>query len=317
MPSWQARAMSLFIRGFIKRRVRGADEAVIRHMRKKLEPKWMPRPAPKGVTVTPVAEAGIRGEWIRPIGGPVKRTIYYLHGGGYVACSPATHRMFTAALACAAEAEVFAIDYRLAPEHRYPAAVEDGVAGYRWLLAQGKRPETMTIGGDSAGGGLTMATLLALRDAGAELPAAAFCLSPWVDLTGSGQSITLNDAHDPMFHGDQVANLGRVYAGETPLTDPYVSPVFGDLRGLPPLLLDVSDTEILLDDATRLAERARECGVPVDLRIWHELPHVWPIMIAFGLPESREALARITRFILQQQPAAQQEGIAAEAVLTH
>ncbi|MDX2029301.1 MAG: alpha/beta hydrolase [Blastocatellia bacterium] len=313
MPSWQAKAMCAFIRIIIKRRVQGEEAALVRHSRKKMEPRWMPAPMPKGVTVTQVAEAEVRGEWIRATGanGPARRTIYYLHGGGYVACSPTTHRMFTAALARATEAEVFALDYRLAPEHRHPAAVEDAVAGYRWLLAQGKRPEEITIGGDSAGGGLTIATLLALRDAGVELPCAAFCLSPWTDLAATGPSILANDRRDPMFYGNQIAVTGQIYAGQTPLTNPLVSPIYGDLRGLPPLRIDVSDTEVLLDDSTRLAERARNRGVDVDLHVWSGLPHVWPIFVGFGLPEAKEAITGIAGFIQRHQPAAQSHRSAA------
>lgn len=320
MPSWQAKTMSGFIRLFIKRRVRSEEAALVHHFRAKLDtPEWMRPPIPKWVDVEPVDQEGVRGEWVRPktLARPAKRTIYYLHGGGYVACSPATHRMFTAALSREAEAEVFALDYRLAPEHRYPAAVEDAVAGYRWLLAQGRRPDEISIGGDSAGGGLTIATLLALRDAGIALPRAAFCLSPWTDLAGAGPSVAANDRRDPMFYGDNIAPMGRVYAGQTPLTDPRVSPVYADLRGLPPLRIDVSDTEVLLDDSTRLAERGRACGVEVELIVWHALPHVWPIFVGFGLPEAKEAITGIAGFIQHRQPAAQSHFGAASAVNMH
>ncbi|MFN0088391.1 MAG: alpha/beta hydrolase [Blastocatellia bacterium] len=301
MPSWQARAISTFIRLFIKRRVRGGEEALLRHFRAKMKtPDRLRPPVPKWVTVEPVDQAGVRGEWVRPRQA-VKRTIYYLHGGGYVACSPATHRMFTAALAREAEAEVFALDYRLAPEHRFPAAVEDAVAGYRWLLAQGRRPDEISIGGDSAGGGLTIASLLSLRDAGIEMPRAAFCLSPWTDLAGTGNSLVTNDLRDAMFYGENIAPSGRIYAGRTPVTDPLISPIYADLRGLPPLRIDVSDTEVLLDDSTRLAERARDCGVDVELRKWSDLPHVWPVFVAFGLPEAKEAITAIASFLSHRQ----------------
>jgi acetyl esterase/lipase len=200
-------------------------------------------------------------------------------------------------LSRAANARVFALDYRLAPEHRFPAAVEDAVAGYRWLLDQGVDPQEIVIGGDSAGGGLAIATLVALRDAGERLPRAAFILSPWTDLAVTGRSLDANDERDPMFYGDAIRKMAPVYVGDASPRDPLVSPIYADLSNLPPLLIYVSDTEVLLDDSTRLAERARQCGLKVDLRVESDLPHVWPIFVAFKLPESFQALGEIARFI--------------------
>jgi acetyl esterase/lipase len=243
-----------------------------------------------------VRDGSVKGEWLRPAGEP-RQTVYYLHGGAYVACSPETHRAFTSALSRAANARVFALDYRLAPEHRFPAAVEDAVAGYRWLLDQGVDPQEIVIGGDSAGGGLTVATLIALRDAGEQMPRAAFVISPWTDLACAGRSLDANDERDPMFYGAGVRWMAPVYLGGASPRDPLASPIYADLSKLPPLLIHVSDNEVLLDDSTRLADRAKQCGVNVDLRVWNDLPHAWPVFVAFRMPESFQALGEIVEFI--------------------
>ena len=198
MASWQADVVSTFIRMIVKRRPEGSEADVVNHIRSSLELSQLIRSliAPVDLrAVSAVKDGSVKGEWLRFNGEP-RQTIYYLHGGAYVACSPETHRAFTSALSRAANASVFALDYRLAPEHRFPAAVEDAVAGYRWLLDQGVDPQEIVIGGDSAGGGLTMATLLALRDAGERLPRAAFLMSPWVDLAYAGRSLDANDERD-------------------------------------------------------------------------------------------------------------------------
>ncbi|MGE0128077.1 MAG: alpha/beta hydrolase [Blastocatellales bacterium] len=297
MPSWQARILSTFIRLTVKRRPEGAEAEVVEYLRSKLALSQLLRSliTPR-VDARPVNDGLVKGEWLQLTGEP-RQTVYYLHGGGYVACSPKTHRPFTSALSRAANAKVFALDYRLAPEHRFPAAVEDAVAGYRWLLDQGIDPQEIVIGGDSAGGGLTLAALVALRDAGERLPRAAFVLSPWADLAVTGRSIDTNDKCDSMFYGDGVRRMAPVYFGDASPRDPLVSPIYADLSNLPPLLIYVSDTEVLLDDSRRLAERARQCGVNVDLRVWSDLPHVWPIFVAFKLPESFQALNEISQFI--------------------
>jgi acetyl esterase/lipase len=297
MPSWQAKLMTAYIRLTFKRRVSGGEAELVRYCRNKMEPAEFLRPRiAKDIAIETVHDGPVRGEWVRTNGAP-RRIIYYLHGGGYVACTPATHRPFTAALARAADARVFALDYRRAPEARFPAAVEDAVAGYRWLLAGGAHPEDLVLGGDSAGGGLTMATLVSLRDAGVPLPRAAFLLSPWTDLVATGDSIEANDAHDPMFYGDSIRRVARVYAGATPLGHPLLSPLYADLSGLPPMRIYVGSTEVLLDDSTRLAARAKAAGVEADLHVWERMPHVWPIFVAYGLPEARQAIREIAEFI--------------------
>lgn len=203
----------------------------------------------------------LRGEWIERSGEPsigARPTVLYLHGGGYYFCSPRTHRSIVFGLATRANAPVFSLDYRLAPEHRFPAALDDATAAYRYLIAEGTAPESIVIAGDSAGGGLALATLVALRDAGDPLPAGAVLFSPWTDLAATGASIVDNDGADPMFSGPAITKAAKVYLGDMPATHPYASPVYADLRGLPPLFMMAGSTEVLLDDSRRVA--ANEIG---------------------------------------------------------
>jgi acetyl esterase/lipase len=228
--------------------------------------------------------------------GGAPRTILYLHGGGYYFCSPKTHRAITFGLATRAEANLFSLDYRLAPEHPFPAALDDAVAAYRRLLADGARAQSLVIAGDSAGGGLALATLVALRDAGDPLPAGAVLYSPWTDLAATGASIRENDGRDPMFCGDVFARVAPLYLDDASATDPYASPLYADLHGLPPLFMLAGSTETLLDDTRRVAERACAAGVSVECGIGRDLPHVWPIYAPF-MPEARRALDSTARFV--------------------
>jgi epsilon-lactone hydrolase len=262
----------------------------------------MKMPVPQGWRIRE-ATAPILGEWIEPeAGGAARgRTLLYFHGGGYFFCSPKTHRAITVNLATRAEARVFVPDYRLAPEHRFPAAVEDALASYRGLLCDGKSADRIIVGGDSAGGGLALALLLSLRDAGDPLPAAAVLFSPWTDLAATGESIRRNDKSDVLFHGRRIAESARVYLGDTPADNPLASPLYADLRGLPMLFIQASDSEVLLDDSTRLAQKAAKAGVEVHFRAWHKLPHVWQYF-APSLPEGRAALAETAAFIRRALP---------------
>ncbi len=294
--------MSVFLRGLVKRgtsRPIKDELAALKLIRARFEPRpILVPPLPAGAKLKQVDEKGIKGEWIEWDSNP-RSTIYYLHGGGYVACSPRTHRGFTVNLSRAAGARVFALDYRLAPEHPFPAALNDALNGYRYLLDCGISPGKIVIGGDSAGGGLTVATLLAIRDAGLPLPSAAFCLSPWTDLSCTGASLKTNEKADPMLSSRSIDKLAGAYYGSASPTNPLVSPIYGDLSGLPPLLIYVSNTEILLDDSVRLADRAKQFGVKTDLRVGDRLPHVWPVFVSFKIPESRKALREIVEFIRQ------------------
>lgn len=234
------------------------------------------------------------GEWLRTA--EPRNTILYLHGGGYYFCSPRSHRAISFGLAERAHADVFSLDYRLAPEHRFPAAVDDAVAAYRALLADGVAPRSIVIAGDSAGGGLALATLLALRDAADALPAGAVLFSPWTDLTCSGASMQANEGRDPMFHAAVFPKVASQYLGDADAAHPFASPLFGRFEGLPPLLIQVADTELLLDDSTRVADKAGAAGVRVDLQIWRGVPHIFQIWAPF-MPEARHALTRAAQFI--------------------
>jgi acetyl esterase/lipase len=199
-------------------------------------------------------------------------------------------------LATRAKARVFSLDYRLAPENRFPAALDDALAAYRQLLADGVAPESIVIAGDSAGGGLALATLIALRDANEPLPAGGLLFSPWTDLAATGASIQRNDGADPMFQGASISRAAQLYLGDTPATHPYASPLYADMSGLPPLFMQVGSTEVLLDDSRRVADKARHAGVDVDFSIWPKMPHVWQMWMPF-LPEARRALDLAGRFV--------------------
>jgi len=255
--------------------------------------------APADTLITPVDVAGIAAEWVCAPGVQQDRVLLYLHGGGYVIGSVDTHRGLIARLSKAANCRALALDYRLAPEHRYPAAVEDATKAYRWLLAQGVAPGKIAIAGDSAGGGLTMATLVALRDAGDPLPAAAAPISPWVDLEGTGESMKTRVDVDPMVEPGGLFGMAKIYLGDADPRQPTASPLYAELSGLPPLLIQVGDLETLLDDATRLAARAKAAGVDATLEVWPEMVHVWHLFAPM-LPEGREAIARIGAFLQEK-----------------
>ena len=238
------------------------------------------------------------GEWIEPVAAdhPARtRCILYLHGGAYIAMSPRTHRSVTSRLAASADARLFALDYRLAPEHPFPAALEDALAAWHALSAR-IPPGSIAVAGDSAGGGLALALLIALRDAGERLPAAAVLFSPWTDLAATGSSLNDNDAADPLFFGSWVAPMARHYLAGTSATNPLVSPVYADLAGLPPLLIQVGDCEVLLDDSRRVAENARRSSVDVTLEVWPRVPHGWQVFAPI-LPEGRAALTTAGVFV--------------------
>ncbi len=251
--------------------------------------------APDGVTCTPVDAGGVSAEWSVAAGVDEAKVVLYVHGGGYVMGSAGSHRDVTGRLSKAAGARVLSLNYRLAPEHPFPAPVDDAVAAYRWLLAQGISPGNIAVAGDSAGGGLAIATLLALRDAGEPLPAAGIGISPWVDMEGTGESMTTRAAVDPVVQKEGLLGMAKLYLGDADPKNPLAAPLHADLAGLPPLLLQVGDAETLLDDSTRLAERARAAGVDVTLKVWDEMPHVWHLFAPI-LPEGRQAIDEIGSF---------------------
>ena len=227
------------------------------------------------------------------------RAILYLHGGGYVIGSLNTHRALAGEVSRAAQAPVLLIDYRLAPEHPFPAAVDDGVAAYRWLLDQGFAPEHTAIAGDSAGGGLTMAVLLAARDQGLPMPGAGVCISPWVDMTCSNDSYTTRADADPMVGSAGITQMAAMYLNDTEPTNPLASPNFADLSGLPPLLIHVGTDEVLHDDSVALDARATAAGVDSTLEVWDGMIHVWHAFYPM-LPEGKEGIERVGDFLRRQ-----------------
>ena len=259
-------------------------------------------PMAPDITCEKVDAAGVPAEWLVAPGAESGRVLLYLHGGGYVIGSIHTHRDLAGRLSRAAAARVLLIDYRLAPEHPQPAAVEDATAAYRWLLRNGAAPARTVIAGDSAGGGLTVATLVALRDAGEPLPAAGVCLSPWVDLEGIGESMTTKASVDPIVQRPGLLWFANLYLGGAHPRTPLAAPLYADLHGLPPLFIHVGTAETLLDDATRLADCAKAAGVDVTLEAWEEMIHVWHLFAAL-LPEGQQAIERLGAYIRQRAAA--------------
>jgi monoterpene epsilon-lactone hydrolase len=259
-------------------------------------------PAPEGTRVTPVKAGGVRGEWVVADHAAPDRRLLYLHGGGYVICSPATHRDLAGRLSQAAQVSVLVLDYRLAPEHPYPAAVDDALAALRWLEAHGPTgpaPASATfVAGDSAGGGLTLATLTGARDHGVRMPDAAVTLSAWTDLACTGPSLQTRAAVDPMVTAAVLQRMIREYLQGGNPTQPLASPLYADLRGLPPLLMQVGDAEVLLDDTLRVAEKAQAAGVDVTVDVYPEMIHIFQLF-APVLPEGQQAIERIGAFLRQ------------------
>jgi len=252
--------------------------------------------------VTEVSAGGVKASWIeaQSAGAPVPRLgrlILYLHGGGFHIGSVASHYGLIARLAAAARCRVLALDYRLAPEHRFPAPLEDSLAAYDWLLGQGYAPQNITFAGDSAGGGLVLSTLLALRDRGAPLPVAAAVMSPWTELEASGDSYIARAAEDPLGKRETVLALARSYMGrQTSVRDPLAAPLHGDLAGLPPLMIQSGERDILLDDSLRFADKAAAAGVEVTLDLWPGMIHVFQLFGA-DLPQAREGIAKLGAYL--------------------
>lgn len=296
MSSRRVRGIALGIRLLIRRRDWGPPDALARRARLLF---GAPRPwqwlRSFGIRVTRTGAGDPPGEWLAPRRA-ARHVILYLHGGGYVACSPATHRPITAALARLTPARVFAPAYRLAPEDPYPAALDDAERAYHWLLGSAIPPSHLVVAGDSAGGGLAMALLLRLRDRQVPLPACAVLLSPWTDLTGSGASILENDGKCAMFHPENIPAFAACYASPAVWQDPGVSPLYGRLEGLPPIHIQAGADELLRDDAVRLHDRLRSVAGASELVLHDGVPHGWHMLDGL-VPEAREALERAGQFV--------------------
>jgi monoterpene epsilon-lactone hydrolase len=253
-------------------------------------------PLADDVVVTEVQARGVPGVWLDSEATRSDRVVLYLHGGAYVIGSSLSHRELAARIGRVAGARTLALDYRLGPENKFPAAVEDAVSAYRFLIEDlGLAPSKVALAGDSAGGGLTAATLVAIRDQHLPAPSAAVLLSPWLDLTVSGQSAYERAERDPICTPERLLQAARDYLGAADAREPLASPMFAELSGLPPLLILVGTIEVLYDDSVRFAAKAKEAGVDVELEVGEGLPHVWPFMA--GTPEAGVATEDIGRFL--------------------
>ncbi len=304
-PSWQTRLVHLLVAARMRP-----------HARKPIDPLWVRANMgkPQGARRLMARATGALFGTLEPIGSwpggetvvcpsvasrsPGETTaLLYLHGGGFIACSPETHRPLVGSLARRLGARAWVPQYRLAPEHPFPAALDDALGAYRHLLdVEGVSPARLVVAGDSAGGGLTLSLMLAVRDRGWPLPAAVITYSPWTDMAATGPSLDENSDRCAMFAGDTIRRAAAFYVGQGDPRDPLVSPLYGDFRGLPPLLVHASTDEVLRDDAVRVAERARAQGVHVELTLWKRVPHVWQFFAAV-VPEARDSLESTRRFV--------------------
>ncbi len=281
------------VQQFLRAQPRPSDLAA---RRARLDSFGRPDALPPDVRVIPVDAGGVPGEWTLCPGGDPGRVLIFLHGGGYMVGSLDSHRHVVARAGQEARARTLALAYRLAPEHPFPAALDDAVTAYRFVLKQGMAPERIALCGESAGGGLALATALRLREAGDPLPGCLWLASPWVDLALRGTSLRTKAAADPLIQRPYLSELATSYLNGADPEDPLVSPLYGDLRGLPPMLIQVGSDETLLDDAVRLAGAAGSAGVSVTLRIWPAMIHAWHLFFP-QLAEGRAALAEAGSFV--------------------
>lgn len=283
--TWSMRLLSDAAGGSIPRLRRGAGE------------RQAPR-VPRGLEWERLSAGSVPVEWIGEPGAPRDRVLLYLHGGGMILGLYNRYRQGVGYFTRPFGVRALLPDYRLAPEHPFPAGPDDCITAYRWLLEQGYAPQNIVIGGDSAGGQFTLATLMALRDAGDPLPAAAFCICPASDATLSGETHRTNARRDALLSPKFIRLAVNAYVGSADPKHPLISPLFGDPRGLPPLLIHAGEYELLLSDATRFADRAREAGVDVRLSVYPRMWHVWHAWAAI-MPEARQAVDEIGAFIRQ------------------
>ncbi len=270
--------------------------ATLQQRRVNLEHSARYLPMPRRVDVERTTAGNIPIEWLRPVAAPDNRVILYLHGGAYTMGSCTTHRALVSRIAKASQTPALLPEFRLAPEHPFPAALEDAMAVYRWLMEHGLSPEKVVIAGDSSGGGLAIALTVLLRDNDVPLPAAIACLSPWADLELSGESITTRAQVDPICSLEESQYHAAHYIGKHDPRAPLLSPLYADLHSLPPILIQVGDREILLSDAIRLKECARNNGVDAELEVWDGMWHVWHLFARY-VPEGQRAIYKIGAFI--------------------
>ncbi len=269
-----------------------AESANVQRSRRRLDILGRLIPPAGGVEVSRTALAGLSAEWLIPSGATAGKVLLYLHGGAFVLGSAHSHRHMVSYLARAGNIAALMPEYRLAPEHPFPAAIDDAVRVFDALIADGYASSDILFGGDSAGGGLAVATMLKLKRQDKPMPGAAFLLSPWLDLSASGETMQSREAHDPWFNAADIPIVARYYCREDEVTDPLVSPVYADVSGLPPVHIQVGNDEILLSDATRLADKLRDAGGEVDIEVFEEMWHVFQAFLLV-VPESREAIDRL------------------------
>ena len=274
-------------------------ELTIEERRNNMEAMVALFPLASDIQCQPVDADGVSAEWVTAPEATDNRVILYLHGGGYVMGSIRTHREMVSHISRVAKARVLLIDYRLAPEHPFPAAVEDSKTAFQWLLKQGFAPNRIALAGESAGGGLTIATLVDLRNDKIALPAVAVCLSPWVDMEAIGPSMATKAESDPLVERGEILKMAKAYLAGADARTPLAAPIYADLNGLPPILIQVGTSETLFDDALRLAERAKDAGVDVTLEPWEEMIHMWHFFASMA-PEAKEAVQRIGSYILER-----------------
>ena len=265
-------------------------------LRAKYEEIAISFPTPTDATIEQVNALGVPGQMIIAPGASDLATIVYLHGGGYAMGSLNTHRTLAYNLSKASGFQVLQVDYRLAPEHPFPAALQDSLTTIKWLRQNGLPAKRIGMAGDSAGGGLALATCLALRDAEEELPAAVVCISPWTDLAGQGESMHSKASVDPLISSTEIEYLRDLYLKDEDARHPLASPLYANLAGLPPLLFQVGSDEILLDDSTRLVAKAKQAAVEVELKVWEKMIHVWHFFAPI-LTEGQEAIAEAASFL--------------------
>ena len=253
-------------------------------------------PLDEDIVCERVGAGGVPAEWITGPGADEDRIVVYLHGGGYVFGSVRSHRVLMSRISRASGARVLGLDYRLSPENPFPAPLQDTLAAYRWLLSNGADHNRIVIGGDSAGGGLTVSALVAMRYLGEPMPAAGVCISPWTELEPKAESYDTNAAVDPSVSRELVQDLMKMFIGDKDPRAPMASPLFADLHGLPPLLVQVGSIEVILDDSTRLAQRGEAAGVDVELEVWDDMPHVWH-QFASILSDGQKAIERVGDFV--------------------
>ncbi|WP_037313485.1 alpha/beta hydrolase [Ruegeria halocynthiae] len=302
MPSFKAHLTNFALKRMFKPQIArlvndldGLPENII-PFRAALEKQAAKTRLPKDVDIQPWDITGPQSEVVTPNNAQPDWALLYLHGGGYKFCSPQTHRALTCKLAQTLPARTFVPNYRLAPEHRFPAALDDAMAAYLRLLEDGFDPSRIALAGDSAGGNLCLSLLLKLRETRQPLPAAVALMSPLTDMTNSGLSAKLNSDSDVMFPGEAFAQRDHFYLGEIDARDPLVSPLFGDLSGLPPMLIHASTSECLLDDSTRFTARAQAQGASVELQLFDGLPHVWHYYCG-QMPEADRDATRLALFL--------------------